>query len=257
MEQQTFIELLLCAKLCSQLCEAPKVTRYHSHLGDIFGKVTKVHRSQLYTASNQPSLCSLMVGLSFPLCPWRLRCDLLGSHRWSPDSNPVSSVCWCETFGQTWRKPRLPHLLREFTAAAFGVGVPYSDKRKPLSRQPGPQRPLGRLWSVVAVASPSLASLSGPCEHLPSSRLCTSPSLFLQGWSRGSGSPLRWGLKRLSLFSGRPSPCRCSGGREKDAAQQVGLAAPRLLPPLGLLTLLEGHPPTPSPPCHPGRVASW
>ena len=110
MEQQTFIELLLCAKLCSQLCEAPKVTRYHSHLGDIFGKVTKVHRSQLYTASNQPSLCSLMVGLSFPLCPWRLRCDLLGSHRWSPDSNPVSSVCWCETFGQTWRKPRLPHL---------------------------------------------------------------------------------------------------------------------------------------------------
>lgn len=81
-EQQTFIELLLFAKLCSQLCEALKIMRCSSHLGEVFRKVTNVH---IPAAQPQTSLFSaaLVVGLTFPLCTWRLRCDLCRPPQWN------------------------------------------------------------------------------------------------------------------------------------------------------------------------------
>ena len=96
------------------------------------------------------------------------------------------------------------------------------------------------LRSIIAVPSLYLASLSNHEALLqalrgPSPHVCTSCSLFLRGESGGTSSPLCWGLEKVkpvlkkALFSERSSACRCSGGQETDGAQQVGLAAPRLL----------------------------
>ena len=70
-----FIELLLFAKLCSQLCEALKIMRCSSHLGEVFRKVTNMHIAAAQPRTNLLS-AALAVGLTFPLCTWRLRCDL-------------------------------------------------------------------------------------------------------------------------------------------------------------------------------------
>lgn len=97
----------------------------------------------------------------------------------------------------------------------------------------------GRLRSVIAVASLYLASLSNHARLLralqePSLLPVGAPAILSSCKDRvGAPAPLSVeGWKRVLktvLFSERSSACRCFGGQEKDGAQQVGLAAPRLL----------------------------